>query len=177
MTRSVWPTSSERTGRALGVGYIVGSAAYVTAKVRSARPIRWGRRRATQQMPGQTVRPADRSEKRQAASPRTSQGSIPLVFSSSAAVMRDEWHGHSSNRDSRRHARFHFSPPDRLARYEREIRVSCRRWRVAVRGVRSVPSGRRDHRVSNCQTSSAAPRDLVEERARCRPRSAPEVSR
>jgi hypothetical protein len=103
-------------GRALEVGYTARTAQLttrtVTAKVRSACSIRWGRRGATQQMSGQTDRPANRSDKRQTASPRTSRGSIPLASASPAAVaMRDEWRGRSSNRDSRRHARRHFSPP------------------------------------------------------------------
>ena len=107
-------------------------------------------------------RPTGRHERQASASPTTSQGSIPLAFPSPAAVaMRDEWHGRPSNRDSRRHARFHFSPRDRLARHERAIlgvmpplarsgaaaRYGRRRQGAAAP---SRPGGRRRSRTDRC---------------------------
>ncbi len=140
MTRSMWPTlvgeNQLDVGRALDVGYIVGSARLttrtVTANVRWACSIRWGRRRATQQMSGQTDRPTGATSVRPPA--RGPLRDRSRSFSPSPAVsMRDEWRGRSSSRDSRRHARCHFSPPIDWVTNERSS-VSCHRWRVAVRG-------------------------------------------
>jgi len=117
--RSVWPTSSQRTSST--------SAAllrWATSLVARGLPRERNGRSSVGMLDsvgaatGDTTRkarsdrPAGRQERQtSAASPRTSQGSIPLAFPSPAAVaMTDEWRGRSSNRGSRRHARCRFSP-------------------------------------------------------------------
>lgn len=110
-------------GRALDVGCIVGSARLttrtITANVRSAcRYGGGGDGRHNKNV--RSDRPADRSDKRQAASPRTSQGSITLAFPLARRRCNE-------GRMARR-----FEQP-RLAS-PRSMPLSCHRWRVAVRG-------------------------------------------
>ena len=82
------------------------------------------------------VRPTGRQE-RQASGrqPEDLSGINPARFPlASRRCNRDEWRGRSSNRDSRRHARCHFSPPIDWRVTNERSSVSCHRWRVAVRG-------------------------------------------
>ena len=125
--------------RALDVGYIVGSARLTTrtetANVRSGCSVRWGRRRATQQKC--PVRPTGRQERQASRPPARGplrDRSRSLSPSPSAVAMRDEWRGRSSNRDSRRHARCHFSPPIDWRVTNERSSLPCHRWRVAVPG-------------------------------------------
>jgi len=87
ITRSKWPDLVEENqldvGRALDVGYIFGSARLTTRTRNGKSSV--AMLDTVDAATGDTTnirsdRPADRSDKRQAASPRTSQESIPLAF-------------------------------------------------------------------------------------------------
>ena len=133
--------------RALDVGYIVGSARLTTrtetANVRSGCSVRWGRRGATQQKC--PVRPTGRQERQASRPPARGplrDRSRSLSPSPAAVAMRDEWRGRSSGRDSRRHARCHFSPPIDWRVTNERSSLPCHRWRVAVPGRVTAPASR-----------------------------------
>ena len=117
MTRSMWPTSSERTSStsaalstwATSLAARADHATETAMFGRDARTVGAATGDATK-LSAQTDRPTGAISV-QAASPGTSQGSIPPPSPSLAAVaMRDEWRGRSSGRDLRCYARRHFSP-------------------------------------------------------------------
>jgi len=176
MARSMSPTSPERTGS-------TPAARLMRATSLAARGLP---REPSRQMFGRDARygeggdgrhdkcpsrPTDRRERqRQAAGPRTSQGAIPLAcLSPTAVAMRDEWRGRSSNRDSRRRARFHSSPPIDWRVTNERSSVSCRRWRVAVRGRvtgAGVKLPRLLHGAAETEVADGPPRVDLARRAR-----------
>ena len=142
MTRSMWPTSSERTSSTSGVLLMWARSLAALGSPREPSRQMFGRHAryggggdGRHNKNVRSDRSADRSDKRQAASPRTSEGSIPLAFRLAKRRCNE---GRMARRfEQPRLASPRSMPllaPDRLAVTNEGSSLPCHSWRVPVRG-------------------------------------------